>query len=531
MVRKPLEDGHLISFLLKLLANRSRKQRLADTSEHKQTAAAISDKAQHNVSRIKQQMDSPSDLIVKPFQVGGSDHYGALVCIDGLVDKDTIQTEILKNILLGMPEAKIEVPSSGDAIIALLQTKVLTVHKISATDQWDEVLLAILDGETALFVDGAKQALLVDTKGWASRGVEEPQTEALIRGPRDGFTENIRTNTVHLRRRLRDPNLRFETYRIGKRAHRNVTVAYIAGIAHPSLVAEAKRRLKTVDIDDVEGSGYIEQWISDSFLSPFPQILSTERPDKVSAALLQGKIAILVDGTPFSLILPVTLANALHSPEDYYSHWFVSSLIRILRLGAMYIATFLPALYIALVEYHHGMIPSKLAFSIAGTREGVPFPAVIEAVAMEITLEILREAGVRLPRPIGQTIGIVGGLVIGEAAVSAGIVSPIMVIVVSLTAITSFAIPSYAFAMSLRIIRFAIMFAAAVFGLYGVILAYIMVNIHLVNLKSFGIPYSTPFAPNLLSDWKDLILRAPVTMMDKRPQMTQTEDQDRLGNS
>lgn len=206
-----------------------------------------------------------------------------------------------------------------------------------------------------------------------------------------------------------------------------------------------------------------------------------------------------------------------------YSNWLIATLIRLLRLLAVFISTFLPAIYIALVEYHHGMIPSTLAFSIAGTREGVPFPAVIEAIMMEITQEILREAGIRLPRPIGQTIGIVGGLVIGEAAVAAGIVSPTMVIVVSITAITSFALPAYTFSMSFRIIRFFVIMAAAFFGLYGVIFAYIMISIHMVNLKSFGIPYTTPFAPSFIKDWKDAALRAPVTMLDQ-PQMMQTEE-------
>src|SRR5690606_31789152 len=192
------------------------------------------------------------------------------------------------------------------------------------------------------------------------------------------------------------------------------------------------------------------------------------------------------------------------------------------------LATFLPALYIALLEYHHGMLPTKLAFSIAGAREGVPFPAVIEAFAMEATLELLREAGLRLPKPIGQTIGIVGGLVIGEAAVTAGIVSPIMVIVVAITAIASFSLPSYSFAISLRVMRFFVMLAASVLGLYGIVLAYIIINVHIVNLRSFGIPYSTPFAPTFYEDWKDLILRAPLAMMRKRPALTQTGDKTRL---
>lgn len=201
---------------------------------------------------------------------------------------------------------------------------------------------------------------------------------------------------------------------------------------------------------------------------------------------------------------------------------------RVLRLISAFIATFLPALYTALLEYHHGMIPSKLAFSIAGAREGVPFPAVVEAFAMEFTLELLREAGLRLPKPIGQTIGIVGGLVIGESAVAAGMVSPVMVIVVAVTAISSFSLPSYSFAISLRVMRFSIMLAAAFLGLYGVILAYIMINIHLVNLKSFGVPYSTPFAPILLRDWKDLILRSPLLFVTKRPKMMQTKNDQRM---
>lgn len=243
---------------------------------------------------------------------------------------------------------------------------------------------------------------------------------------------------------------------------------------------------------------------------------------------MQGKVAILLDGTPFVLVVPVTLGSLLHSPEDYYERWLIGTLLRILRFFAAFVALFLPAIYIALVSYHQGMIPSKLAFFMAGAREGVPFPAIVEALIMEATLELLREAGLRLPKPIGQAIGIVGGLVIGEAAVSAGIVSPVMVIVVAVTAISSFAMPTYSVAISFRLLRFAVMFAAAFLGLYGIIIVYIMINIHIANLKSFGIPYSAPYAPILLHDWKDLLLRAPLTMLSKRPQFMQTEDENRM---
>ncbi|WP_338131031.1 spore germination protein [Cohnella rhizosphaerae] len=370
-------------------------------------------------------------------------------------------------------------------------------------------------------------AQIVGTKFWNSRPVEEPQTEALIRGPRDGFTEDFRTNTALVRRRLRDPNLRFETFQLGRRSRTDVAVVYVEGIVNDKLLQEVRRRIHTIDVDEVAGSGFIEQWLTDHQLSPFPQIMSTERPDKLSAALLQGKVGIIVDNSPFQLIMPMTLFAFFHSPEDYYQNWIVSTAIRVMRFGAAFLATFMPAFYIALTEFHHGMLPSELAFSIAGSREGVPFPSVVEAFAMEATLELLREAGIRLPKPIGQTIGIVGGLVIGEAAVRAGIVSPIMVIVVAITAISSFSLPSYTFAISLRLLRFLVMLSAALFGLYGIVLAYIMLNIHIANLKSFGIPYSTPFAPTFLSDWKDLILRAPLSMMTGRPKMMRTKDKNR----
>jgi spore germination protein len=480
-----------------------------------------------NIDNIKRMMDSPSDLITRVFTIGNTAHKCAIICIDGLVEKDLVNDMILKNIQISGADK--EMPNSGTHILTHLENEVLSIHEIKRADTLDDVSLAILSGDTALFVDGTDQVLIIGTKGWASRGVEEPLTESVVRGPRDGFTENIRTNTVHIRRRVRDPNLRFDSYKVGRRSKKELIIAYIDGIVNPAIIKEVKRRVETIDLDDVPESGYVEQWIEDSFLSPFPQIIHTERPDKVSSSIMQGKVAILLDGTPFVLVAPTTFGELIHSPEDYYERWLIGSFIRLLRYTASFLAVFLPSLYIALVEYHPGMIPTKLAFSIAATREGVPFPAIVEALIMEATLELLREAGIRLPKPIGQTVGIVGGLVIGEAAVAAGIVSPIMVIIVAVTAISSFAVPSYSLAISYRMIRFGVMFAAAMFGLYGVIIVYIMINIHMTNLKSFGIPFSTPFAPSFLNDWKDLVVRAPILMLSKRPQMMQTDDKDRLG--
>ncbi|MCY8410836.1 spore germination protein, partial [Bacillus haynesii] len=235
-----------------------------------------------------------------------------------------------------------------------------------------------------------------------------------------------------------------------------------------------KKRIEKIDIDDVLESGFVEQLIEDNYLSPFPQVQSTERLDRVMSALMEGRVAILLDGTPFVLIVPVTFSMLLQSPEDYYERWLPSSLIRIMRIGAAMISLLGPALYISFISFHPGLIPSELAISITGTRVGVPFPSLIEALIMEVAIEILREAGLRLPKPIGPAMGIVGGIIIGEAAVQAGIVSPIMVIVVAVTAISSFAIPQYSAGISLRMLRFVAMFCAAVFGLYGVIMFFLM---------------------------------------------------------
>lgn len=306
-----------------------------------------------------------------------------------------------------------------------------------------------------------------------------------------------------------------------------MVIAYIKEIADPNLVEEVKKRIQTINIDDVAESGYVEQLIEDNYLSPFTQVQNTERPDRVFAALMEGRVAILLDGTPFALIVPVTFSMLLQSPEDYYERWLPSTLIRLLRYLAAAITLFAPSIYISFVSFHQGLIPTKLALSMMGTREGVPFPAIIEALIMEVAIEILREAGLRLPKPIGPTMGIVGGLVIGEAAVQAGIVSPIMVIVVAITAISSFAIPQYNAGISLRMLRFGAMFFAALFGLYGVILFFLLLCSHLVKLKSFGVPYVSPTVPYRASDWKDFMVRMPLMMMKRRPKLLHTKDSSR----
>lgn len=475
-----------------------------------------------NIKNLNNMLDEPDDLMIREFTIGQGKHQAAIAYIDGLIDKELLQSDILENLqdLSVSEQAEADIQVCFDEIYQTF----ISINQIEKGTTLDDVSNAILSGNTVFYLDGMDTVLVLDIKGGETRSIEQPITETLIRGPRTSFVENLGTNISLIRRILQAPNLRLKSSQVGRRSKKNLVVAYVDGIVNPEILQEVIRRLETIDIDDAPESGFIEQWIEDSFLSPFPQLLDTERPDVVTTGLLQGKVAIFLDGTPFVLLAPATFGDILKSPEDYYERWLYGTLLRFLRYIGAFLALFAPAIYISLVSFHQGLLPSKLAFSIAASREGVPFPALIEALMMVITMELLQEAGVRLPTPIGQTIGIVGGLVIGEAAVQAGIVSPVMVIVIALTAIASFTTPTFSLGIALRILRFGFMLAAGLLGLYGVFLVYIMVNIHLVNLKSFGVPYTTPFAPTMLRDMKDLILRAPRLMLMKRPEYLQTED-------
>ncbi|MCT2536447.1 spore germination protein [Aquibacillus koreensis] len=503
---------------MKRYARSQNKKKNATTPKHNASfQIKIGTNLDENVDSVKKMLDEPDDLIVRELSIGTDHQKAAIVYIKGMVDHKLVQDNILKTILEKEPEADIDLSD-------YFYQEIIAISDIKKVKTLDDVSLAILSGSTALYIDQTDTVLLMGTAGGEHRAIEEPQSERLIRGPRAGFIENIGTNVSLIRQDIKDPNLRFKTHEIGRRSKQKLVVSYIDGIVNPDLVQEINRRLQSIDTEYAVGSGEVEHWIQDSFLSPFPQLGDTERPDRAVDALLKGKVVILVDGTPFVLIAPMTLVETLHSLEDNSQRWIVGTSLRLLRFLSAFIAIFLPSVYIALISFHPEMLPAKLLFSIAASREGVPFPAFIEAMLMAITFEILHEAGVRLPKIIGATIGIVGGLVIGESAVSAGIVSPFLVIITALTAIASFATPQYSMAISFRLIRFTFMIAAATLGLYGIILVYIMINIHLVNLKSFGVPYSTPFGPLLLKDWKEMIIRAPIMMLTKRPSYLKTMD-------
>ncbi|MCA1049662.1 spore germination protein [Priestia aryabhattai] len=491
----------------------------------------VTDHLALTLKAVKNEIGHNSDVHFREFIIGRTGIQATIIFVEGLSDKDLIEKHILSSLMADFSKEyqqdQLYVKESLSK--QFIKSQVLSISDVEEVHFIKEVTSKVLTGSTALLIDGISPALILGTSKVKTRTIEEPVSEALVRGPRVGFTESLSDNTSLLRGSGDIENLSLVKFQVGKRSKKDLVVAYIKEIVDPELVEEVEKRITKIDLDNVPESGYVEQLIEDNYLSLFPQVQNTERPDRVIAALMEGRVAILLDGTPFALIAPVTFSMMLQSPEDYYERWIPGTFIRFLRYIAVVLSLFTPALYIAFISFHPGMIPTKLAISIIGTKSGVPFPALIEALFMEIAIEILREAGLRLPKPIGPAMGIVGGLIIGEAAVQAGIVSPILVIIVALTAISSFAIPQYSVGISLRILRFIAMLCAAILGLYGVVLFFLFMTSHLVKLKSFGVSYMSPAVPYRLSEWKDLMVRMPLMMMKRRPKMMHTKDSLRKG--
>lgn len=476
----------------------------------------ITPKVEENISYIKEVLKDNSDIVYREFNV--SNWKAAVVYIDGMADKILINNFILESLML-----------NSDRITNVMQIKdnLLTVSEAKEVLKLSEGINALLSGDTIMFIEGIPSVFVMGTRFWPARGVSEPSGETVIRGGRDGFTETIRFNTALIRRRIRDTRLKFSPKSIGVRSKTDISIVYIDDIVNKDVLRQVMERIEKINIDAVLDSGYIEQFIEDNKWSPFPQMHSTERPDVVAAALYEGRVAILVDNSPFAIIVPATLPSLFQTPDDYYQRWINSSVLRIIRFFAIFIGMILPALYVAVTSFHTSIIPTKLAYSIAASREGVPFPAFVETFIMEIAMAFLIEAVVRLPKAVGSTIGIVGGLIIGQAAVSAGIVSPIMIIVISITSIASFITPNYEVSSALRLARFFLIIGASIIGLYGIVLGLIIILIHLVKLKSFGIPYLSPLVHPHKKDFKDVFIRAPFRTFKNRPEYMEPGDKIR----
>jgi hypothetical protein len=445
---------------------------------------------------INQQLDHDPDLVFVQI------HTILVAYISGLVDAERIEREIIKPLTEAQPTT--ETRSSH-----------LLTPEVKHTDLFEALIDSLLTGFVLIAERGQQQVILANLACMPHRNIEQPQTESGVRGPREGFTELLETNVALLRRRLKTDKMRIKTWQIGALSQTEVRLIYLDGIANLEIVDEIAKRLSAIHIDAVLESNYIEEMIRDNPYSIFPTMEYTERPDVVAGALLEGKVSIFTNNTPFVLIAPFQFWSAFQSSEDYYLMFTSATFIRFIRSLSITLALLLPSLYVAITTFHPEMLPTNLLLAVAGAREASPFPALVEALIMEITFEALREAILRLPRIMGQTVSIVGALVIGQAVVQAGIVSTPMVIVVSVTGIASFMIPRYNMTFSIRIMRLLLLLLAGTLGFVGILLGLFTLLIYLTGIRSVGVPYLAPIAPLRLKGLHDFLVRSPHWLLNR----------------
>ncbi|MEJ8553652.1 spore germination protein [Tepidibacter sp. Z1-5] len=495
------------------------KNKILNKDENKTTKLTKS--LEKNINTFKEVLKNNDSIIYRMFtdQTSNKTKYCVIFC-DGMADKNSINEYIIDPIMKNE-----ESESSMDDLLS----NTICYSGIKTMDTLDQLIDAILYGDTILLENNNNKAAILDTKGWQTRSISEPQSEVVVRGPREGFTESININLTLIRRKILSKDLKYKYKILGKQTKTKICICYMENIASDKIVQEVEKRLDDIDIDGIIESGYIEELIRDEPLSPFITIGYTERPDVVAGNLLEGKIALICDGTPVVLTLPFLFIEYFQASEDYYNNFIYSSINRILRYVGFFLATSTPAIYLALVTYHQEMIPTPLLISISAAREGVPFPTIFEAIAMTFIFEVLREAGVRLPKPIGATISIVGALVLGDAAVKARFVSAPIVIIVGLTGISSFLVPKMIGAII--IIRVVFLLLASFLGLYGYIFGVIGLFIHLMSMRSFGVPYMMDLVSTKYQDIKDTAIRAPWWCMEYRPKFISNKNRIRKKDS
>lgn len=490
--------------------------KIAQGSKQEDKKKSISGSLESNLKTVQEVLGESDDVIVRRIKIGGGQFDAFLLHIDGMSDQTFIADNVMKS-LLSLEYVADCGKHRTSSVIEIIKDSVLTAGDVKEIGEQKDIFTGVASGDTALFIEGMDKALLISSKGFESRAVQEPETETVVRGPREGFTEPLRVNTSLLRRRIKSTDLRFKTVTVGRKTKTKVSLCYLKGVCDEQIVKEVSDRISRIDTDAVFGAGFIEEFINDSPNSPFATIGYTERPDVAAAKILEGRVAVIVEGTPIVLTVPHLFIESFQTAEDYLVKYHYMIAIRWLRYLAFFITIYLPGIYLALVSFHQEMVPTQLLLTFAAAREGVPFPSIVEAIGMGITFEILREAGIRMPRPVGQAVSIVGALVIGEAAVSAGIVGAPMVIVTALTAISSFIIPNKVEVTT--ILRFVLTIGAGTAGVYGLVLLSIIIATHALSLRSFGVPYLSPLAPITLRDLKDVLVKVPAWSRKTRPRV------------
>lgn len=490
----------------------------AEANEDLEPEDAIKKDISANLEHMKKMYSIPvnSDIILREFSVnyGNKPVEAFIMFFDGMSDRNIINRFILAPLMVN---SLMRLNETAKDLKEYVSEQLLPHCQVKIEKRYGNIIDTINSGGCALFVNGLAVCFAADVKGWEHRGIERPNNEIVIRGPQEAFNELLRTNIAQVRKRLKDRNLIAEDVSVGKISKTQCTLLYIKNVVNERLVDEIKRRLESIRVDYMLDSGILEQLIEDSTIYPSPQMISTERPDYVTELLTDGKAAIIVSGSPNVLVVPVTAYELMHSAEDIYIRYPYANLLRWVRYIALFVALLLPAVYIAIINYHYEMIPTDLLLAIEASREKVPFPSVVEILLMELSFELIREAGLRVPGPIGPTLGIIGALILGQAAVAANIVSPILIIIVAVTGIGSFAIPNFSLAYSIRIMRFIFIILGSMAGFLGVTLGLFLMGIWSTALKSFGVPFMAPLGPRTSHSHRDVFFRAPEWRLEYRP--------------
>ncbi|NLJ60579.1 MAG: spore germination protein [Firmicutes bacterium] len=464
-----------------------------------------------------------ADVVIREFDIPTiPETRASIIFIDSLASRDTIDFAILQPLMLiaNLNDGK------TDDRLEMVKRRLLPGNQVTEVDNLRAVTEDVLSGATCLLIEESDIALSIETRSWEHRSIDKPSAEMVVRGPQEAFNETLKSNLALIRRRMRTPDLISEMLKVGTLSRVDCAVLYIEGLTNPELVDEVKRRILETKADHIQDTGILEQFIEEKPYVLAPQTISTERPDRMAAFLAEGYVGIMLDGSPFGLVLPATFWSLLQSAEDYFLRWPFGAFLRAIRTLALILAIFLPAIYLALTNFHPEMIPTDLLLAIAASREKVPFPTAVEVLIMEISIELIREAGVRIPGVIGPTLGIVGALILGQAAVAASIVSPILVVIVAITALGAFAVPNFNMAFAIRLYRFVYVLLAAALGFYGVAIGVFIQLTTYVNLKSFGVPYMSPVAPYTRSSG-DALFRYPVWKSEIRPSFLKPQQEER----
>lgn len=471
-----------------------------------QSGRRVSSSVAENLAAVREMTDIGMDVVLRELRLGNGQPAAAFF-IDGLVDNDMLG----RDFFAPLTKAK----QAGNYSSRQLMEGVLTLGEIRSFDDLDQVMAAVLQGLTALFIEGDEHALCVQAINWQQRSVEEPGTDTVIRGPREGFIESMRVNVSLLRRKVHHPDLRVESVRLGRYSQTDAAVVYISSIVNQGVLAELKRRLERIDIDALLDSGAVEQLIQDSPYSIFPTVGSTEKPDIAAARMLEGRVTLLLDGSPIALTLPLLFIEGLHSPEDSYTRFYYATWVRLVRVAGFLISLYLPAFFVAAACWHQQIIPFKLLLTMAAAEAETPFSTGVSLLLLGLAYEILREAGIRLPKPTGQAISIVGAIVMGDAAVNANLISAPVLIVLALTVVASFVSSLYADASAL--LRLGLLLLAWMLGFFGLLLGTLFLLLYLCSLESFGVPYFAPLAPLDRRGLRDAALRFPLWLLPFRP--------------